>query len=825
MLANAPALSPSFPEACLKKKFVESDRRVMELSKQGGEESIGLAERLEAAPEQWLIGDWLADSRLDELRRGDEIVKIEPRNMRLLTALAQRPGEVLTVDALLTEVWADLVVTQSSVYQAVSQLRQVLGDEASRPRYIATVPRKGYRLVAVVQPVRVPRAPVPVEPPPAPATVPAPIPMPVLVSAPEPDPISATAAPPVPNAEPAPTLATGPRRRAWLVGGGAVALAGAGGLAAWWQLAGRVLPENVRLAVLPFQDTSAHKLEQPLADGLAEQVILALASHRQVRVLSRATSFQFNSPDALLPLAEQHFVTHVLAGELTRGQSRLSLNLRLHGLPRQRLLWREALEVELADLSRLALNVANQALDALGAAPVSGPVLPAAPADAYELYLTGLQHQRSAQLPGILKAREYFQRAIDRDPGFAPAYVGQAATWIAQFHYGGGLGLRDMDARAQPLIDRALTLAPELPLAQGLQGHLKANLSLHDEARRWLDPALQRSPNDVTLLTWTAKNEMDDGHPAAAGPLLRRAAELSPLAVQVQHLAGLAALYAGRYDEAQAHYRRALVLAPQHANGHWGLGLVGYARGQLAEAVQGYRKALVVDPRRDALWLQLGWLYLDLGMADEARHAFAQSQAQAAHPAETQLAGARLQLDDAAALSRTLEALQLPASGGHELVIDAALLWICLGDRQRARRLLEPAVGLMLADPLPAWGNWDAFQGRLVLIDAAAVYLALGEPARAEPLLAQAEAFLKRYRQQGNVWHTEPFLRARIEALRQRPQAAVAALEEAVGLGWRRSWWLAHDPALASVRELPRVAALHAQVQQRVQADRRALAL
>lgn len=800
----------------------------MEPFKQGGEESAGLPEGLDTPPEQWLIGDWLADSRLDELRRGDEIVKIEPRNMRLLTALAQCPGEVLTVDALLTEVWADLVVTQSSVYQAVSQLRQVLGDDASRPRYIATVPRKGYRLVAVVQPVRVPRASVPVESPPAPATVLAPVPLPIPIpasaSAPEPATVPAPAVPPALNSPVAPVPVPGPRRRAWLVGGGAVALAGAGGLAAWWQLAGRVLPENVRLAVLPFQDTSAHKLEQPLADGLAEQVIGALASHRQVRVLSRATSFQFSSPDALLPLAEQRFVTHVLAGELTRSQSRLSLNLRLHRLPRQRLLWHEALDVELADLSRLALNVANQALDALGAVPVSAPVLPATPADAYELYLTGLQHQRSAQLPGILKAREFFQRAIDRDPGFAPAYVGQAATWIAQFHYGGGLALRDVDARAQPLIDRALKLAPELPLAQGLQGHLKANLSLHDEARRWLDPALQRSPNDVTLLTWTAKNEMDDGHPAAAGLALQRAAELSPLAVQVQHLAGLAALYAGRYDEAQAHYRRALVLAPQHANGHWGLGLVGYARGQLAEAVQGYRKALVVDPRRDALWLQLGWLYLDLGLSDEARHAFAQSQAQAAHPAETQLAGARLHLDDDAALSRTLQALQLPASGGHDLVIDAALLWIRLGDPQRARRLLEPAVGLMLADPLPAWGNWDAFNGRHVLIDAAAVYQSLNEPARAEPLLAQAEAFLKRYREQGNVWHTEPYLRARIEALRQRPQAAVAALEEAVGLGWRRSWCIAHDPALASVRELPRVAALHAQVQQRVQADRRALA-
>ena len=771
----------------------------------GGDARPTGPEALQAPVEQWRIGDWLADSRLDELRRGDEIVKIEPRNMRLLAALAQRPGEVLTVDELLTEVWADLVVTQSSVYQAVSQLRQVLGDDASRPRYIATVPRKGYRLVAVVQLVRVPRAPVPAEP-----AVEAPVQPPAVSPAPQPAEVAARTSQP------------GPRRRGWLLGGGLTALAAAGGAVWWWPRAAQVPPDQVRLAVLPFKDTSAHKLEQPLAEGLAEQVIGALTAHGQVRVLARATSFQFDSPDALQPLAEQRFVTHVLGGELTRSAERVSLSLHLHGLPPLRLVWQQALEVELAELSRLALQVANQALQALGATPVAMAPPPAAP-DTYELYLTGLQHQRSAQLPGILKAREYFQRAIDRDAGFAPAYVGQAATWIAQFHYGGGLSLRDMDARAQPLIDRALQLAPDLPLAQGLQGHLKANLSLHDEARRWLAPALQQSPSDVTLLGWVAKNEMDDGRPVAALPLLERAAELSPLAVQVQHLLGLAATYAGRFDAAQAHYRRAMTLAPRHANGAWGLGLVGYARGQLGDAVQGYRKALVIDPRRDALWLQLGWLYLDLGLADEARHAFAQSESLAAHPAEAQLGAARLQLADEVALRRTLDRLKLPASGARELEIEAALLWVRLGDLARARRLFEPAVGLMLSDPLPAWGNWDAFNGRHALIDAAAVWTALGEPARAEPLLAQAETFLKRYRDQGNAWHTGPFLRARIEALRGRPPAAVALLEEAVSLGWRRAWMVPYDPALASVRELPRVVALQSQVRQQVEAQRRAL--
>lgn len=797
----------------------------MEPFKSGGEEQAGLSEGLDMPPEQWLIGDWLADSGLDELRRGDDVVKIEPRNMRLLVALAQRPGEVLTVDALLTEVWADLVVSQSSVYQAVSQLRQVLGDVASQPRYIATVPRKGYRLVAVVQPVRVPRAAVPVAssplPTPAPAPETAPEAAPVASTAPAPllTQIPSPAPPPAPN--PVPEAGLRLRRRGWLMGGGAVALAGAGGLAAWWQLAGRVRPENVRLAVLPFQDTSAHKLEQPLADGLAEQVIGALASHAQVRVLSRATSFQFKTPDALVPLSEQSFVTHALAGELTRSKSRLSLRLSLHGLPGQRLVWHEVLSVDLAELSRLALNVANQALGALGATPVSAPVLAPTPADAYELYLTGLQHQRSGDIEGILKARADFQRAIDADPGFALAYVGQASTWMAEFHYGKGLSLSTMDVRAQPLIDRALQLDPELPLALGAQGSLHSLAGRHDEARRWHEKSLALAPSDATLLYWAGTTETSAGWPARALAFYGRAAQLNPMSHQIQNLTGVAATNAGLYADAEAAYRRSIRLAPKHPNGQWGLGIIAFARGRLDEAAQGYRKALLINPNRPYLWEQLAWIYLDLGLVDEAGKAFAQFEAQSGKPVWAQTSAARrwLRAEDRPALVKAMAALP-PRITERDAVIDQALLHLLLGQKELALKTLDSVIGLVLADPRPLYNSWDAFLGQHPWLDVAAIYLAAEQRDKAEPFIEQASSFVEGYASQGNVWHAIGYHRARIAAMRGKPEAALAALEAAYELGWRRGWWLAHDPALQSLRELPRFKALLALIEQSNQAQR-----
>jgi DNA-binding winged helix-turn-helix (wHTH) protein len=96
------------------------------------------------------IGEWMVHPALDSISRGIENQKLEPRAMRLLLCLANSAGEVVSVDRLLSEVWAGVVVGSASVYEAVSQLRRILGDVGPQPTYIVTVPRKGYRLIAPV---------------------------------------------------------------------------------------------------------------------------------------------------------------------------------------------------------------------------------------------------------------------------------------------------------------------------------------------------------------------------------------------------------------------------------------------------------------------------------------------------------------------------------------------------------------------------------------------------------------------------------------------------------------------------------------------------
>src|SRR5579862_941052 len=99
------------------------------------------------------IGEWLVDPETDTISREGRTHKVEPRMMRLLLLLAESPGAVVGAERMLREIWPGVVVSSSSVYQAISQLRRLLGDTDTEPTYIATVPRKGYRLLAAVNPI------------------------------------------------------------------------------------------------------------------------------------------------------------------------------------------------------------------------------------------------------------------------------------------------------------------------------------------------------------------------------------------------------------------------------------------------------------------------------------------------------------------------------------------------------------------------------------------------------------------------------------------------------------------------------------------------
>ena len=232
------------------------------------------------------VGAWRVDPRAGQISRQGEVVRVEARTMKLLVCLAERAGEVVSVEELLDQVWSGVVVTPDSVYQAVASLRRLLGDDAKQPAYIATVPRLGYRMVAAVSPwvddLRV-------EP---------------------------------PRTEPL----RGTQRRPWLLLAiGAALVAGL----AWFSMTDRVPERSV--AVLPFLDLTTQAMnEEYFADGMTEELIDRLSKIPGLRVPAPTASFFFKGKQlTVAAMAKSLGVTYVLDGSVRKSDTKLRISARL----------------------------------------------------------------------------------------------------------------------------------------------------------------------------------------------------------------------------------------------------------------------------------------------------------------------------------------------------------------------------------------------------------------------------------------------------------------------------------------------------------------
>ena len=234
-------------------------------------------------PAQLRIGDWRLEPAVGRMSRGADVVRLEARTLRLLLDLAEHAGQVVSIDELLDRVWAGVIVTPDSVYQAVAALRRLLGDDPRRPRYIATAPRLGYRLIAPVAPW------------------------------------DDAAPPPAQSARP-----TAGQRA--VMAAVVAAFLGVGALAVFWPARAHRPVRPVSVGVLPIIDMTPDMNEEILADDVTEGLADQLAAQRSLR----ATGFR-----AALQLRRRH-KSPVEAARLLGVDYVLDGTVRLEG-PRVRL--------------------------------------------------------------------------------------------------------------------------------------------------------------------------------------------------------------------------------------------------------------------------------------------------------------------------------------------------------------------------------------------------------------------------------------------------------------------------------------------------------
>ena len=293
------------------------------------------------------LGEWSVDPILGTITRGGDAIRLEPRTMRLLVCLAERSGEVVSADDLLDRVWPNVIVTPDSVYQAVAALRRLLGDDPKNPRYVVTVPKQGYRMVA-------------------PITAIAPLPESKATLA------AATSAPiEASNATPSPASRSSSWKAYAIIALGLalgviaiVALRRPGEAPLPRQAA--VQPDAKSVVVMPFLDLTEAMGEEVFADGMTEELIDKLAKIPDLRVPPPTASFWFKDKQmTIAEIANKLDVAYVLDGSVRKSGAMLRVAARLVRANDGFVIWSESYDRPADDKLMIQDDIAGEVGKAL----------------------------------------------------------------------------------------------------------------------------------------------------------------------------------------------------------------------------------------------------------------------------------------------------------------------------------------------------------------------------------------------------------------------------------------------------------------------------
>jgi adenylate cyclase len=388
--------------------------------------------------------------------------------------------------------------------------------------------------------------------------------------------------------EPAPSpLRFATSRRQW--GLGALTLAAVTAVVVAMAFPDRVPADGERrvhsLVVLPFVDLSPEREHEYFSDGLTDELIHTLARMEGLRVVARTSAFTFRGRNVPVnELARQLGVGHVLEGSVRRAGGRVRVSAQLidarSGFP----LWTEVFDRELSDIFAVQLAISEAIATSLalelGARHTLGPGT--SDPEAYDLYLQGRYHWNMGSVADAAtqeRALEFFVRAVQRDPAFAPAHAG-----IADAHSHAG---RPRLAKAAAL--RAVAL--DSARAEGRIA-LAYPLAFHEwrweEAERELSRALELDPGSVLGYLRRANVRSALGRHDEAIADVERAARMEPLSFIVSYNRGLVYYWGGRYDEAVRYLRHTLAMDSTRADVRRELAHAHFGRGDMAEAAALY---------------------------------------------------------------------------------------------------------------------------------------------------------------------------------------------------------------------------------------------
>jgi TolB-like protein/DNA-binding winged helix-turn-helix (wHTH) protein/Tfp pilus assembly protein PilF len=476
------------------------------------------------------FGDFALDAQTGELTRAGRKIPLREQPAQLLLALLEKPGELVTREQLIGRLWdpGTFVDFDRGLNKAVNHLREALGDSADQPRFIETLPRKGYRFVGQL----------------------------------------ASEAPPA--QAPAADSPAKSRHPVWMYAtAGLVVLvvltAGVGKLRN--RIADRFHPQPQRitsLAVLPLENLSGDRDQEYFADGLTDELITDLAKMGSTRVTSRASITRYKGTKKSIQEIGQELNTDaIVEGTVTRSGNRMRITAQLIQVSTDMHLWAEAYEQNVSEIldlqGRVAKDIANKVNAVIRPLEQVRDVNP----QAYGLYLKGRYYFYQYSSRGWQQAIDHFHRAIDADANFAPAYSGLADTYLVAGAYG-YFTPHEALTQGKAAAQQALRLNDNLASAHYA---LATAYTWYDwdwaNADKEFQRAIALNPDDSLGRNWYGGYLSLVGRHKEAVDEHERARQIEPFSLIANANLTRALYWAHRYDEAIVQARRTLDLDPR----------------------------------------------------------------------------------------------------------------------------------------------------------------------------------------------------------------------------------------------------------------------
>jgi TolB-like protein/DNA-binding winged helix-turn-helix (wHTH) protein len=513
-----------------------------------------------------------------EVHKEGRKVPLQEQPFRVLVMLLERPGEVVTREGLQARLWpADTYVSfDEGLNTAIRKLRVAFGDSAENPRFIETIPRRGYRFVAPVHET--------------------------AAGASQPSEITAAY---LPAEEPG--IRGG--NLSWLVVGLSSAallaiLAGAVYLLRSRPSSESVSQKRVMLAVLPFLNMSNDPSQEYFSDGLTEETITDLGQLSPVHlgVVARTSAMAYKHTNkSVSQIGRELGVDYILEGSVRREGGEARVSAQLIRVSDQTHLWAQNYERELHDLLQIEnelgaaiarqvqINVSPQQLVDLAKMRTVSP-------EAYDLYFKGRFYWNARNPAAIKESIGYFRQAIAKDPNFALAYVGLADAYNIG-NIMGAFSPKQSLPEAKEAAIKALALDPSLAEAHAALGMEKSHYEFDfPGAQKEFLQAIELNPNSAYAHLFYSNCYLSPmGRMTEAIAENKKALELDPLSLPINNFMGMTYMFAGDYDKSYQQFQHTIAMDPTFPLAHEYFSSLLKMMGRFEEGIKEHEKSEVLS--------------------------------------------------------------------------------------------------------------------------------------------------------------------------------------------------------------------------------------